>query len=959
MRRSWIRAAAFLLAAGIPAAGAAAPRAAPRTDGPALRRAGASAARPDTAPDSARAAPTELARDLLRAFEYRFIGPSNPSGRVTALAVPDSAGHRMAYAGLASGGVWKTTNAGTTWTSVFDHEGSPSVGDIAVAPWNHDVVWVGTGERNSLRSQTWGDGVYRSADGGKTWKNMGLKETREIGRIAIDPADSGVVYVAALGHLWGPDPERGVYRTVDAGKTWKKILFVDDTTGFIDLEIDPKHPKTLFAAGWHRLRWGGGKMEGAGAGSGIWRTRDGGDTWTRLTAPGNDRGLPSEKLGRIGLAIYPRSPNVVYAVIQVAHGAKDPSVSPFGGLFRSDDGGDSWDRINDLSAVPDYYYDEVWVDPSDSTNVYLGATRLFHSTDGGRSFSPVRYRNVHVDNHALWFDPDDSRHMLLGNDGGVYQSYDAGETWAHQIIPASQFYEVDVDTTRVPYHVCGGLQDNGVWCGPSRTRERSGVTAADWYTVYGGDGFHSAVSADSPRIRYAEYQFGNVGRTDVDTWHTESVKPIAEDAGAESGYAFRWDWDTPFLISSHDPTVLYLGGNHLFRLTGRGRDWEILGPDMTRANRFHPEPDSGHTSYHSLHSVAESALDGHVLWTGSNDGLLWVSTDAGRTWRNVTSNLPGGGPTPPCWVSEIEPSHFDASTAFVTYDCHRRDDYAPYVFRTKDAGKTWTEITGDLPEGGSSFVVRQDPVNRDLLFVGTHDGVYVSIRGGGHWARLGGNLPTTEVRDLAIVPRRKELVVGSFGRGIYILDIAALEQATPAIFGDSVRLFDPPPARQFEQMDTYGSPGDAFFHAGATPPEAAITYWVGQDLGKDVKVEISRVSDDTTGTAGGAAAGGGGAAAGGGSAAAGTDTAGGSGEGGGETIRTLTGPGTPGFHVLAWNLEREDPRPREKGGPTSPSELRRVLPGTFRVKLEAGGTTEETTLVVRGGWPHRSSGRVR
>ncbi|MEJ2219163.1 MAG: glycosyl hydrolase, partial [Gemmatimonadota bacterium] len=467
---------------------------------------------------------------------------------------PDSAGHRVAYAGLASGGVWKTTNAGTTWKSVFDHEGSSSVGDIAVAPWNHRVVWVGTGERNSLRSQTWGDGVYRSADGGKSWKNMGLKDTREIGRIAIDPVDSGVVYVAALGHLWGPDPERGVSTTVDGGKTWKKVLFVDDTTGFVDLRIDPKNPKVLYAAGWHRLRWGGGKMEGAGAGSGIWRTREGGATLTRLTAPGKDNGLPSRDLGRI---------------------------------------------INDLSAVPDYYYNEVWVDPSDSTNVYLGATRLFHSTDGGRSFSPVRYRNVHVDNHALWFDPDDSHHMLLGNDGGVYQSYDGGESWAHQLIPASQFYEVDVDTSKVPYQVCGGLQDNGVWCGPSRTRERMGITAADWYTVYGGDGFSSAVSADSPQIRYAEYQYGNIGRLDVVDWHTESVKPEAEDAGAESGYPFRWDWNTPFVISSHDPTVLYLGGNYLFKLTDRGRDWKILGPDMTRANRFHPRPDSAHTSYHS------------------------------------------------------------------------------------------------------------------------------------------------------------------------------------------------------------------------------------------------------------------------------------------------------------------------------------------------------------------------
>lgn len=906
-------------------------------------------ARADTTPSAA--APSRLTDTLLEPFQYRFIGPSNPSGRVTAIAVPDSAGHRVAYAGLASGGVWKTTNAGTTWKSVFDQEGSSSVGDIAVAPWNPRVVWVGTGERNSLRSQTWGDGVYRSADGGKSWKNVGLRDTREIGRIAIDPVDSGVVYVAALGHLWGPNPERGVYKTVDGGKTWKKVLFVDDSTGFVDLRIDPRNPKVLYAAGWHRLRWGGGKMEGAGAGSGIWRTRDAGATWTRLTAPGNDHGLPSRDLGRIGLAVYPRSPDVVYAVIQVAHGSRNPSVSPFGGLFRTEDGGDHWTRINDLSAVPDYYYNEVWVDPNDSTNVYLGATRLFHSTDGGRTFSPVRYRNVHVDNHALWFDPDDSHHMLLGNDGGVYQSFDGGDSWAHQLIPASQFYEVDIDTTKVPYQVCGGLQDNGVWCGPSRTRERLGITAADWYTVYGGDGFSSAVSADSPQIRYAEYQYGNIGRLDVVDWHTESVKPEAEDAGAESGYPFRWDWNTPFVISSHDPTVVYLGGNYLFELTDRGRDWKILGPDMTRANRFHPEPDSAHTSYHSLHSVAESALDGRVLWTGSNDGLLWVSTDAGETWRNVTANLPGGGPAPPCWVSEIETSRFDANGAFVTYDCHRRDDYDPYVYRTTDAGHTWTDITGDLPKGSSTFVIRQDPVNRDLLFVGTHDGVFASIRGGSHWAKLGGNLPTTEVRDLAVVPRRRELAVGSFGRGVYILDIAALEQVTPSVLSDSVRLFDPNPARQFEERNTYGSQGQTFFSTGATPPSATLTYWVGHDLGKDVKIEIRRVSDDTTAAGAGVAA-----------ADSGGATASGSGagkDGAGKTIRTLTGPGTVGFHVLTWDLERSEPRPREMGGPMNPAELRRVLPGTFRVVMKAGSASGEATLLVRSGWPERMPGRVR
>ncbi len=892
------------------------------------------------AAQEAESAAPELTEELLEPFEYRFIGPANQSGRVTAIAVPDSVRPKTYYAGFASGGVWKTTNAGVTWRPIFDDEAFASIGDVAVAPSDHDVVWVGTGERNSLRSNGWGDGVYRSTNGGRSWEHMGLEETRETGRIAIHPEDPDIVYVAALGHLWGANPERGVYRTTDGGETWEQILFVDDTTGFIDLEMDPRDPDVLYAAGWHRLRWGGGHMEGAGAGSGIWKTTDGGGTWTRLTGPGNERGLPeSEKIGRIGLGIAPSNPDRIYAVIQVAEGAKNPVESVFGGIFRSDDAGASWTRVNDLSAVPDYYYNEVWIDPNDEDRIFLGQTMLMYSEDGGETIGTFRMRRVHVDHHAMWIDPADSDFIILGNDGGIYISYDGGDAWAHHTIPVGQFYEVDVDTTKVPYHVCGGTQDNGTWCGPSRTRESVGITNRDWYSVFGGDGFHSAVSPDDPNIRYAEYQYGNVSRFAVDTWEFESVTPHAEDAGAESGYAFRWDWNTPFTISHHDPTVVYLGGNHLFRLTDRGRDWTMLGPDMTRQNRYDPEPDTGHTSYHSLHSVAESTLDARLLWAGSNDGLLWVSTDGGDTWTNVTGNLPQDAQR--CFVAEIEPSVHVASRAYVTQDCHRRDDYRPYVFRSDDNGESWTGIGSGLPQDAGTYVVREDPENPYLLYVGNQRGVYLTFDGGDHWIRLKNNLPTVAVRDMNLVPQERELVVGTYGRSIYVLDIGPLQEISEELIRSDAHLFRVKDARIYNRRNTYESFGQQFFTADNPPYGTVITYYLREDQGEDVRLTIRKVVDGGAGEP--------------------EEETQEEGEEGpqGDVVRRITASGRPGIHQVTWDLQASEPRPRELGGPTSRNELREVLPGTYSVSLRIGDETMTQTFQVHEGWVERMPGAVR
>ncbi len=939
------------LLAGMTAAPAAAqqPTTPPRPPQPAVQPP------PAVAPTAAQQSPTQQPQpqpqpQLLRELKPRSIGPANMSGRITALAVPELPGHKTMYAGTAGGGVWKTVNAGVTWEPAFAEAGLGSIGDVAVAPSKPEVVWVGTGERNSLRSSSWGDGVWKSEDAGKSWKRMGLEDSRQTGRIVIHPKNPDIVYVAALGHLWGPNAERGIYKTVDGGKSWQKILFVDDTTGFVDLKLDPTNPEVLYAASWHRLRWGGNHMEGAGAGSGIWKSVDGGKSWKRLTDPGLKNGLPTEAMGRIGLSLAASSRRTVYAVIQVARGSTNPRLSAEGGVFRSEDAGATWTRQNDLSAVPDYYYNEVWADPSDPQRVWLTAITLDLSKDGGRTIATQRMEGVHSDNHALWIDPADSDHMVLGNDGGVYITLDGGKRWAHQLIPVAQFYETDLDSTRAPYHVCGGLQDNGVWCGPSRTRERFGITAADWYAVYGGDGFHSAVPADSPTVRYAEYQFGALSRWDVNDSRYIPMHPEAEDAGMESAYEFRWDWNAPFILSAHDPRVLYLGGNYLFKFTDRGRSWRILGPDMTRVAREHPEPDTGHTGYHALHSVAESPLDAAVLWTGSDDGLLWTTADAGKSWRNVTAAIPDAA-VQRCVVSEIAPSHFDKRSAYVSYDCHDRDDYDPHIFRTTDAGATFTSVTGDLPRGVGSHTVLEDYRNPRLLFAGTERGLFASTDEGGHWGQLRNGLPIVPVRDLNEAPVTRELVVPTFGRGIWLLEIAPLQELADTVLARDAFLFEVPAARQYATRDTYGEEGDAFFKGENPAYGASISYWLAKDLGRDVTLTIRRDTAGATMTP---------PSAGRGRGAAPPPPASGTGAApADDTVQTLTGPGRPGLHRLVWDLRSKDPRPRELGGPITPDELRQVLPGRYTVTLKVGDVTMTRPIVVEGGWWSRSTGPVR
>ncbi|HVE80046.1 MAG TPA: hypothetical protein VNA89_14365 [Gemmatimonadaceae bacterium] len=870
--------------------------------------------------DSAAAA---AARDpmtrVLNGFTVRNIGPAAYSGRVTSLAVPRPY-RKTIYAGSAGGGVWKTSNGGTTWQPIGDSLGVGSVGDVAVAPSDSSIVWVGTGEKNSLRSQSWGNGVHRSTDGGRTWRHMGLRETRSIGRIVVHPTDPQVVYVAALGHLWGPHAERGVYKSTDGGASWRKVLYVNDTTGIVDLELDPANPEVLYAAAWHRLRWGGSRMQGVGAGSGIYKTTDGGRTWTRLTDARLNNGLPAERIGRIGLAIAESSPRTVYAMVQVDRGITNAQQSPYGGVFRSDDAGATWRQTNDFQSNPHYYYNDIWVDPTNAEHVYVTATYLMESKDGARTFEQDSLHNVHVDHHAMWIDPADPEHVVLGNDGGVYITSDGGKAWDHQQIPIGQFYAITVDSSQFPYHVCGGLQDNGTWCGPSMTRDTLGMTDADWYAVNGGDGMHVQIPWHDPHVVYSEFQFGTMSRLDLRTWKRDVIRPQSVDAGADSGYELRWGWTAPIVLSQHDSTVLYVGSNHLVRLTNEGRDWEVLGPDMTRADRRRPEPEVGHTSYQALFAIGESPRSADVLWTGSDDGLVWVSRDRGKTWANVTANLPKDAPTR-CFVASVVPSRHADGTAWMVYDCHHRDDYRPHVYRTTDFGRRWTRHVEGLPADGGSLTIFEDPQNAAVLWVGTDVGLFVTVDGGRRWRRFGRGLPPVSVPKLAMSYEQRDLVIGTHGRGVWITNVGPLEEWSDTLLAARAYLFDVPPATQFRYADTYPSFGSTRWVAPNPARGAQIALWLREAGDRNLQLVV-------------------------------TDAA-------GDTVRKISAPAYAGLQRVTWDLARDRPRPRELGGPTTPAELRRVTGGEYTLTLKTAGLTLTRKVVVRPEWPPDRLGRVR
>ncbi|MDP9267507.1 MAG: glycosyl hydrolase [Acidobacteriota bacterium] len=764
-------------------------------------------------------------------MKLRNIGPSFTSGRVVDIAVnpQDKAEY---YIAAASGGVWRTMNSGITWTPVFDGEGSYSIGVVVLDPKNPCVVWVGTGENNSQRSVGYGDGVYKSEDCGKNWKNVGLKHSEHIGRIVIDPRDSNVIYVAAQGPLWGPGGDRGVYKSTDGGKSWKKSLDISENTGASDLAQDPQDPDVLYTTAYQRRRHVFTLIDG-GPESAIYKSTDAGKTWNKINS-----GLPSVDLGRIGIAISPADHNVLYAVAEAAEQK--------GGVFRSTDRGANWEKRNDFQNGS-MYYGHVYPDPKNVDRVFISDTLLRVSDDGGKTVRRVGDRNKHVDSHVVWIDPDDTQHILVGTDGGAYESYDRGATWGFkQNLPLTQFYDVDVDNSLPFYYVCGGTQDNLSMCGPSRTRSASGIINADWFVTNGGDGFRSHIDPEDPNTIYAESQYGGLVRFDRRTGEIVGIQPQE----ARNTDPHRWNWDSPFVISPHSHTRLYFAAQRLYRSDDRGDTWRQVSGDLTRQiNRdklpvmgkvWGPDAVAKHQStsfYGNVVALSESPVKEGLLYIGTDDGVIQITEDGGKTWRKLETfpGIPGM-----TYVSRLTASSHDANTVYAAFENHKNNDFKPYLLKSTDAGKTWTSIASNLPENGPVLALAEDSVNGKVLFVGTEFGLWFSNDGGGKWVQLKGGLPTIAIRDAVVHKRAGDLVLASFGRGFWVLDdLTPLRTATPDLLNQKAALFPGRDASLYIQTLPFGgfgasSQGGNFYHADNPPYGAIFTYYLKDKL-KTVK----------------------------------------------------------------------------------------------------------------------------
>ncbi len=879
---------------------------------------------------------SRLPEGWMDALKWRSIGPASMGGRIVALAVVPTDPTTF-YVATASGGLLKTTNHGITFSHLFDTQSSVSIGDVAVAPSDPNVVWVGTGEGNPRNSVSYGDGVYKSTDGGKTWTNMGLKESFQIGRIAIHPKDPNTVYVGALGRLYGPNPERGLFKTTDGGKSWEKVLFIDDKTGVIDVQMSPDDPETLIVATYERKR---GLYDvndpevKFGPESALHKTTDGGKTWKKLT-----EGLPTCQLGRIGLCYYAKNPKVVFALIESEKIGTGPPQSeqgnrvyvgvsgeteedearlvgiadegpaakaglkvgdilkefdgkavktyenfvellpdkkpgdvvvvkvqragemeeveltlgkrptgpslrvgdpkkPFldrlggqrenvqgrqgvegvesGGLYRSDDGGDSWTRINSLNPRP-MYFSQVRVDPEDDQKLYVLGVSLYRSSDGGKTFKGDGGSGVHADQHALWIDPKDGRHMLLGCDGGLYVTYDRMDHWDHlNHLALGQFYDVTLDTRRV-FHVYGGLQDNGTWGGPSRTLSQTGPINQDWFQVGGGDGFGAQVDRDDPDLIYFTSQNGAVGRRHLRTGETAFFRPRSEDRDKP----FRFNWNTPFLLSHQNSRIYYMAGNRVFRSLDRGNDLKPISPDVT------------HTERGSATALGESPKDPNVLYVGTDDGALWVTKDGGREWKDITSKVGLDGPR---YVASIEPSRYESGRVYVAFDGHRSDDDSPLAYVSEDFGETWKPLNDGLPKRGSTRCLREDIRNSNVLYLGTEFSAFVSIDRGQSWNSLNTNLPTVAVLEFAQHPTTGEIVAATHGRSLWILDVSPIRQTSEKVLKAEAHLYDPNPVQRWHASPRHGQTNRRF--EGENPPNGLPIYYHLSEKPKALRLQV-------------------------------------------------------------------------------------------------------------------------
>ncbi|MDT7540250.1 MAG: hypothetical protein QOE33_154 [Acidobacteriota bacterium] len=771
--------------------------------------------------------PEPMSAPTFMGMRLRSIGPAFTSGRVVGFAV-DPKDRTHYFVASASGGVWKTENGGTTFRSVFDGEGSYSIGWIVLDQKNPLNVWVGAGENNSQRSVSYGDGIYKSEDGGKTWRNVGLKKSEHIGRIAIDPRDSNTVYVAAQGPLWGPGGDRGLYKTTDGGKTWKSVLNISENTGITDVVIDPDNPDTLLAAAYQRRRHYWTLIDG-GPESALYKSTDAGATWKRIRA-----GLPPGDLGRIGLYISPADSNVVYATVEAGQG--------LGGIFRSSDRGESWERRNpyDTTAM---YYSRIVADPKEVDRIYVMNVLIQVSDDGGRTLRPLGERSKHVDNHEIWIDPENTNHYLVGCDGGVYESWDRAANWNFKSnLPVTQLYDVTTDNATPFYNVYGGAQDNFNFGGPSRTRNANGIVNADWFVTLGGDGFRTQVDPTDPNTIYTEYQNGSISRFDKRTGERVGIQPEI-GKGEEP---LRWNWDSPFIVSPHLHTRLYFAADKLFRSDDRGDSWRVVSGQLSRGLNRDVLPVMGriqsvdaiarHAStafYGNGSALAESPKKEGLIYVGTDDGVINVSEDSGKNWRRIETfpGIPANA-----YVSRLAASNHDVNTVYAAFDNHQNADFKPYLLKSTDAGRTWTSIAANLPENGPVLAIAEDHVNPNLIFVGNEYGLWFTLDGGAKWVQLKGGLPTISVHDIAIQQRENDLVVGTFGRGIYILDnYTPLRLVRPETLTQEATLFPVKNALMYIQAQPIGGngksfQGESYFNAENPPFGATFTYYLKDAL---------------------------------------------------------------------------------------------------------------------------------
>ena len=883
--------------------------------------------------------PEEKPRDLFASgtfagLAFRSIGPAVTSGRIIDIAVHPQ--HHTTWYVATVGGVWKTTNAGHSWTPIFDGEGSFSIGCVTIDPREPETIWIGSGENNSQRSVSYGDGVYKSLDGGKSWENVGLKDSLHIGKILVDPRDSKVVYVAAMGNLWAPGGDRGVYRTADGGKTWKPVLKISENTGVSDLAMDPRNPDVIYAAAYQRRRHVWTLIDG-GPESAIYKTTDAGATWRKLTS-----GLPREDMGRIGLAISPVNPDVVYAIVEAANRA--------GGFFRSTDRGASWEKMGGYVAGGPQYYNEIIADPKNLDRVYSMDVYMQVTDDGGKTFHNAGEKWKHVDNHALWIDPDNTDHLVNGNDGGVYESWDRASTWEFKAnLPVTQFYRVAADNSVPFYYVYGGTQDNTSLGGPSRTTSGHGIPNDQWFVTTTGDGFVSRVDPEDPNTIYAESQNGGLVRFDRRTGEATDIQPQP----GKGEPALRFNWDTPVIISPHAHTRIYVAAQRVFRSDDRGNTWKPISGDLTRqidrntlkvmGRVWGPEAVAKNSStsfYGNIVSLAESPAKDGLIYVGTDDGLVQVTEDGGQTWRKV-DKFPGVPEN--TYVSRLEPSPRDADVVYAAFDNHKMGDFKPYLLKSSDRGKTWTSIASNLPERGGVYVVVEDPEKSSLLFAGTEFGLYFTVDGGKKWLQLTGGLPTIAVRDITIQKREGDLVIATFGRGFYILDdYTPLRRVTPEMLNADASLMPVKQALMYVPSLQYGWRGKGFFGEGfyeaQNPPFGAVfTYYLKDELKTKRKARLEQekkiakeggdtpypswdqlraedreeppaivltVSDEA-----------------------------------GRVVRRIEAPASAGFHRVAWDLRFPPPDPASfevapeddpfSGPPVGPQ----VTPGTYKVAM--------------------------